>query len=73
MENLSEAAMKLFLSIPGYAQGASLPIRYSAAESRLRSELFEAGLIGPGHGLTRKGSILAQRLKREEEERLFAL
>lgn len=71
--SLSDAAVKILMSVPGHAEGTFLPIPYPASESKARSELFEAGLIGPKRALTRKGSILKERMENEQLDKLFPL
>lgn len=71
--SLSDAAVKILMSVPGHAEGTVLPIPYPASESKARSELFEAGLIGPKRALTRKGSILKERMDNEQLDKLFPL
>lgn len=65
---LSEAAKRALLATPGWNQGAR-PVG-TAAELK---ELREEGMIGEGGGLTRKGSIWGERLKRLREQELFGL
>lgn len=65
---LSEGAKAALLAAPNWNQGAR-PVG-TAAELK---ELREEGMIGPGDGLTRKGSIWAERLKRNRELDLFGL
>lgn len=72
MAKLSEAAKQALVSAPGYAQGTKIQVRGNVpAELAVGAELFGAGLIGMSNGLTRKGSILAEKLKSERERELF--
>lgn len=60
---------EMLRSAPGYHEGTVIA---SATGAEL-VQLASAGLVGAHAGLTRKGSILAQRLKSAEEDRLFPL
>lgn len=57
-------------SASGSTQGARVVL---VINSPLHREMMAEGLASVRGNLTRKGSIAAQRLKREEEDRLFAL
>lgn len=68
--NLSEEAKQALVNAPGHAQGTQIPQRFRTGG--VRQELKEAGMIGRNDGLTRKGSILAEKLKSTRERELFA-
>jgi hypothetical protein len=55
-------------SAPGHAQGKK-PVLVIG--SPLYKAMVAEGLIGPGGGLTRKGSILAERVQNARTEALF--
>lgn len=63
---MSEAAKRALTNAPGHAQGTVID-----AHAPVSAELMRAGLIGPQFGLTRKGSIAAEKLKSAELDRLF--
>ena len=65
---ISQAGMDCLVAAPGYRVGTIVPMWKDTYV-----ELSDAGMVGANGGLTRKGSILAQRLQREEEDRLFPL
>jgi hypothetical protein len=65
---LSESAKAALLAAPSFNQGAR-PVGTAAELKELRTE----GLVGDGGGLTRKGSIWAERFKRNRELDLFGL
>ncbi len=67
MTNLSEAAVKALLSAPGNKIGAKVPY----VPGPVRRELINGGLIGPEHGLTRKGSIERERRSEASAKALF--
>jgi hypothetical protein len=65
---MSEAAKRALSNAPGHAQGTVVPVTING---EVEHELFQAGLIGEHGGLTRKGSIAAEKLKSAELDRLF--
>lgn len=68
---LSESAKAALLAAPSFNQGASVcaPLRGNAKYL----ELLGAGLVGTKGALTRKGSILTEKLKKQRERELFGL
>lgn len=58
---------ELLTAMPGHYQGTTLTGMTSVEYDRLARE----GLIGPLGGLTRKGSIKAERLQNADLDRLF--
>jgi hypothetical protein len=66
MTKASKTNEDLLRSVGGYAQGTKVNI--IGAHMR---QLFDAGLIGPSGGLTRKGSILAERVQNAHLDELF--
>lgn len=66
--NLTAKAIKALINANGSHQGAEVPVTTLAAEF----ELQDAGLIGKGNGLTRKGTIVRERLVNAALEAAFA-
>ena len=68
---MSEAAKRALTGARGTNIGAAAvaPLRGNAAYI----ELLNAGMVSVKGGLTRKGSIVAMRLKHAQEEELFRL
>jgi hypothetical protein len=64
---LSEGAKAALLAAPSWNQGALV----SNLTFGVKAELHQEGMISLGDGLTRKGSILAQKLKQARERELF--
>jgi hypothetical protein len=58
MTQLSKDANKALIDASVIGQGATLP---KGTPAKIRQELAEAELVGPGGGLTRKGSIVQRR------------
>lgn len=65
MTNLSEAAKTALINAAAH-QGAPV-----VADLPTRGKLYLAGLVGPGDGLTRKGTIVRERLVRAAEDKAF--
>ncbi len=68
MEIKRETIENVLRSAPGFAQGKK-PVLVIG--SPLYKAMLAEGLIGPGGGLTRKGSILAERVQNARTEALF--
>jgi len=67
---ISEAVKKALTNTEDWSVGTVVPRGTSDAT---RDEMRSVGLIGPSAGLTRKGSIAAERLQRAQFEELFPL
>jgi hypothetical protein len=65
---MSEAAKRALTNAPGYAQGTVID---PDTNLFVAMELINAKMIGKNGGLTRKGSIAAEKLKSAELDRLF--
>ena len=63
---LTEAAKTALITARSRRQGAKV-----TADPVVVTELFDRGLVGPGDGLTRTGTIVRQRLLREAEDAAF--
>jgi hypothetical protein len=68
---LSDRARAALMNTGTNREGARVPV--SRNESMLWAELTEAGLIGPGGGLTRAGSIARERHTNRVMDELFPL
>ena len=68
MNNMSAAAKSELINHITARQGSTVLTDNIAVEDELR----DLGLIGPGAGLTRKGSIARERLMRAAEDAAFA-
>lgn len=66
---LSESAKAALLAAPSWNQGTLV----SNLTFGVKAELHQEGMIGPGDGLTRKGSILTEKLKKQREREMFGL
>lgn len=60
-QNLSEQARQALMSGANHHQGTVL----AGLSVRVAAELVGLGLIGAGHGLTRRGSIVAEQVREE--------
>lgn len=65
---MSEAAKKALTGAAGYAQGTVVTCKIGG---ELDKELQASGLTGRNGGLTRKGSIEAERLQNKQLDELF--
>lgn len=68
MSELSEAARTALMDVGTNRQGATIPTTTAVA---VRRELGDAGLIGRTCGLTRKGTIVRERLMDAALEEAF--
>lgn len=66
---LSESAKAALLAAPSFNQGAHVRVE----DIWTAKELVLEGLVGQNAGLTRKGSILTEKLKKARERELFGL
>ena len=66
---LSQDAKDALISIGTNRQGAKLTPRWHKPE--VVQELVDAGLVGPGFGLTRPGTIARERAENELEAATF--
>ena len=65
--NVSEAAQAALLATKNWHEGTLL----APCKTGELLELQDAGLVGPGGGLTRQGSIAAERLQRARLDAWF--
>lgn len=68
---MSKAAEDTLKRLPSHNQGTKVLLEHAKGNAAALLDLHEAGLTGPLGGLTRKGSIVAQRLQNEQLETLF--
>ena len=66
MANISEAAQTALRNAAGPQQGAKV-----IADTETKFELYESGLISKGAGLTRRGTIVRERLVSAQLEAAF--
>jgi hypothetical protein len=67
MTQMSEAAKKALINVGTNRQGATV----DDVALNVWYEMYSAGLIGVGGGLTRKGTIVRERLMSAELEKAF--
>jgi hypothetical protein len=65
---LSDQAKRVLINCGTHRQGTAINPR---TPEPVLQELIDLGLIGPGHGLTRRGSIAQERVMDEIMDELF--